>query len=240
MKEIIKNSIILCVITLVSGLLLGVVYEVTKEPREKQQEKAKQEAYFTVFENADSFEDYKYDEKAMEKYLKDCGYGNDIAVIDGIVVAKDSSGNDMGYVITITDKEGYGGDIKLSMGITNEGMVNGISFLTLTETAGVGMKAAENSFKKQFAEKPAQIFNYTGETTENENKVDAISGATVTSKAVVNGVNAGVLAYEFISGDSMDNSDSDNSDKNADNADKTESDISEDNLDETESDKEAK
>lgn len=199
MKEIIKNSLILCAITLISGLLLGVVYEVTKEPRAKQQEKAKQEAYFKVFKKADSFENVKFDAKEMKKYLKKGGYGSKVAFINEIVAAKDSSGNDLGYVVTVTDKEGYGGEIKLTIGITNDGIVNGISFLTLAETAGVGMKAGEPKFKNQFANKEAQIFDYTNNSAGLTNHIDAIGGATVTTKAVVNGVNAGVLAYEFIS-----------------------------------------
>lgn len=204
MKEIIKNSVILCLITLISGLLLGVVYEVTKEPRAKQQEKAKEEAYFTVFKEADSYKVVDFDKEEMEKYLKENGFSKDVAVIDEIVEvfkATDSSGIGLGYVITVTDKEGYGGEIKMTIGITGDGIVNGISFLTLTETAGVGMKAAEAKFKNQFAGKEAQIFEYTSNTEGLDNHIDAISGATVTTKAVTNGVNAGVLAYEFISGE---------------------------------------
>ena len=201
MKEIIKNSVILCVITLVSGLLLGVVYEVTKEPRAKQQEKSKQEAYFKVFKKADSFETVEFDDKEMEEHLKNGGYGSNVAYINEIVSAKDSSGNDLGYVVTVTDKEGYGGEIKLTIGITNDGIVNGISFLTLAETAGVGMKVGEPDFKNQFVNKEAQIFDYTNNSAGLTNHIDAIGGATVTTKAVVNGVNAGVLAYEFISGE---------------------------------------
>lgn len=199
MKEIIKNSLVLCAITLISGLLLGVVYEVTKEPRAKQQEKAKQEAYFKVFKKADSFENVKFDAKEMKKYLKKGGYGSNVAFINEVVSAKDSSGNDLGYVVTVTDKEGYGGEIKLTIGITNDGIVNGISFLTLAETAGVGMKVDEPGFKKQFIDKEAQIFDYTNNSAGSSNHIDAIGGATVTTNAVVNGVNAGVLAYEFIS-----------------------------------------
>ena len=48
MKKIIKNALILTIITVVSGCLLGLVYEITKEPIAKAQEKAKQQAYKTV------------------------------------------------------------------------------------------------------------------------------------------------------------------------------------------------
>ncbi len=69
MKEIIKNSLILCIITLVSGVLLGAVYEGTKKPRAEQEEKTKQEAYKKVFEEADRFEELEYDETALKTYI---------------------------------------------------------------------------------------------------------------------------------------------------------------------------
>lgn len=201
MKEIIKNSLILCLITIVAGLLLGTVYEITKQPRKEQEQIAKTEAYFKVFKEADSYKEVEFDQKEMEKYLKENGYGTNLVEINEIVEvskATDSSGLPLGYVITVTDKEGYGGEIKFTLGITNDGIVNGISFLTLSETAGVGMKAADGKFKNQFKEKEAKLFEYDNVSGEDVNNIDAISGATITTKAVVNGVNAGILAYEFI------------------------------------------
>ena len=62
----------------------------------------------------------------------------------------------MGYVITVTSHEGYGGDIKLSVGILSDGTVKGIETLTITETAGLGMKAAEPEFKDQFKDKQVE------------------------------------------------------------------------------------
>ena len=56
MKEMMKNTGILLVITILSGLLLGIVYQVTKEPIAAQELKAKQEACKEVFADAESFE----------------------------------------------------------------------------------------------------------------------------------------------------------------------------------------
>lgn len=200
MKEILQNSLKLCMITLISGLLLGVVFEMTKEPREKQQEKSKQEAYAKVFAAAESFEELDYDKKAMEDYIAQNGYKSTVAYIDGVVAAKDKAGTVIGYVITVTDKEGYGGEIRFTIGIQNDGTINGISFLSISETAGVGMKAADKKFKSQFEGKKAVIFEYTKNGAVSDNQIDAISGATITTNAVTNGVNAGVLAYQFVSG----------------------------------------
>ena len=55
-------------------------------------------------------------------------------------------GSEAGYVITVTDKDGYGGDIQITVGIMSDGTVNGISFLSISETAGLGMRAKEPSF----------------------------------------------------------------------------------------------
>lgn len=201
MKEILLNSLKLCIITLISGLLLGVVYEVTKEPRAEQEEKSKQEAYAKVFAAAASFEELDYDEKAMEDFIAENGYKPTVAYIDGIVSAKDDDGNVIGYVITVTDKEGYGGEIQFTLGIQNDGTINGLSFLTLSETAGVGMKAADNKFKSQFEGRKADSFEYTKNGASADNQIDAISGATITTNAVTNGVNVSILAYKFVSSD---------------------------------------
>lgn len=201
MKEIIRNSLILCLITLVSGILLGAVYEVTKEPRAKQEEKTKQEAYKKVFEEANHFEELEYDETALKAYLKENGYSDSVADIEEVVVAEDSSGAEIGYVITVTDKEGYGGAITFTLGIQNDGTINGISFLTLEETAGVGMKADTSGFKSQFQGKNVDSFRYVKNGKQAENEIDAIGGATVTTNAVTNGVNAGILCYKFLSGE---------------------------------------
>lgn len=198
MKEIIVNSIKLCVITLIAGVLLGFVYEVTKEPREKQEEKSKKEAYAKVFDGATEFEDVDYDESTLSQYIIDNGYKKSVAYINGIVYAKDTDGNILGYVITVTDKEGYGGEVKFTLGIQNDGTLTGISFLTLAETAGVGMKADESKFKNQFKGMQADTIEYTKAGKTEDNQIDAISGATVTTNAVTNGVNCGILAYQYL------------------------------------------
>lgn len=202
MKEILSNSIKLCLITLISGLLLGMVYEITKTPRADQEEKTKQEAYKKVFKNADSFDDFDYEEKDLKKYLKDhdCSSG---AEINDIVTAKDKSGNEIGYVVTVTDKEGYGGDIKFTFGIQKDGTINGISFLSISETAGVGMKAKESKFKKQFEGRNVEKITYTKTGAKDDTQIDAISGATITTNAVTNGVNAGIMTYKFITESSV-------------------------------------
>ncbi len=191
-NALIKNTFILTMITLVSGLLLGVVYEITKEPIAVAQETAKQAAYKDVFADADGFDVFDaFDESEAESLLTDKGLADN--TIDGVVIAMVGD-EAVGYVLTITSHAGYAGDISFTLGVTNDGKVNGISILSIGETPGLGMNATQDTFKGQFTDKHVSEFTVTKTGSTNESEIDAISGATITSKAVANGVNAG-LAY---------------------------------------------
>ncbi len=196
MKGMIKDALILFAITLIAGLMLGVVNDITKEPIAQQEQKAKNEACQNVFAEADSFEAQELADSAqIEQVLTDAGISG--ADIDELMAAKDASGALLGYVITVTDHEGYGGDIQFSMGITNEGTLNGISLLSISETAGLGMRAGE-VLVPQFADKNVSKFTYTKTGATADYEIDAISGATITTNAVVNGVNAGLAYFDKI------------------------------------------
>lgn len=203
MNKILKNTFILTAITLVAGLLLGIVYEVTKEPIAVAQENAKQEAYQTVLADAATFEEYTdFDENAATTALKEAGYESDD--ITEVAVAKDESGKDMGYVITVTSHEGYGGDIEISVGILHDGTVKGIEMLSISETAGLGMKASEDTFKDQFKDKQVEKFSYTKSGEKGDDKIDALSGATITTNAVTNAVDSALIYFQNVLGGSVD------------------------------------
>ncbi len=188
-SESIKNTISLMLITLIAGLLLGAVYEITKEPIRKENQKAKEEAYKAVFADADAFEDVKINEDKVAKALDEKGLD---ATINEAMKVLDKSGQQIGYVLTVTDHEGYGGDIQFAMGVQSDGTLNGISFLSISETAGLGMKAKEDAFRKQFEGKKTDQIVYTKNGAKADNEIDALSGATITTNAVTNGVNAGL------------------------------------------------
>ena len=191
LKSMLKDAKILLAITLVAGLVLGVVYQVTKEPIAQQEAKAKQKACQEVFSDAASFEAPEgFSEEAAYQVISEQYPNQDI---NEVVKAVDASGQTLGYVITVTTHEGYGGDIRFSVGIRNDGTVNGISILSIAETPGLGMNA-EKVLKPQFAGKTVEKFEYTKTGATAVNQVDAISGATITTNAIVNGVNAG-LSY---------------------------------------------
>ena len=111
---------------------------------------------------------------------------------DAAQEALDADGNVIGYLINATSNDGYNGTVQISIGITNEGTVTGIGFLTLAETPGLGMKADEPEFKGQFTGKTADIFEVTKTAPSADNQIQAISGATFTSNAVTGAANAAV------------------------------------------------
>ena len=198
-NRIIKDTIAITVITLVSGLLLGVVNDITAGPIAKQQAAAKEAAYKEVFADADTFETVSSGEDAdLEAYLDENGFkGQDI---NEVMLAKDSSGAEIGYAFTITTKEGYGGDIQFAMGIQDDGTLNGISILSIGETAGLGMRATTDEFKNQFKDRNVEKFTYTKTGATQDDEIDALSGATITTNAMTNGVNAGLCAFRYEKG----------------------------------------
>ncbi len=193
-KSMIKDALILFAITLVAGLLLGFVYDVTKEPIAQQKAKAKAEACKNVFAAAETFEPMLSEEGPTAYFM--AGKNSNVD-IDEVMQALDSSGQLMGYVITVTDHEGYGGDIQFSMGVTLDGTLNGIALLSISETAGLGMKAGD-VLVPQFANKKVESFTYTKSGSTKDSEIDTISGATITTNAIVNGVNSGLLFFNSV------------------------------------------
>lgn len=186
-----KDALILFAITLVAGACLGGVYEATKEPIAAANLAAKEEAYRTVLPDAASFEadDMTDVMVSANAEVSGLGYGN--VTVDEAAVALDGSGTPMGYVVTTTSKDGYGGAITVSVGVLADGTVNGIAFLTLAETAGLGMNA-DTDWKNQYAGKNVDAFSVTKNSASAENEINAISGATITSNAVTGAVNTAV------------------------------------------------
>ena len=152
MSKIIRNTLILTIITVVAGLGLGLVYEVTKEPIARTEEQAKKEAWQTVFSDVSlgEFKPVDVDQDAADKTVSDLDIK---ATVDEVCEAADE-----GYVVTVTDKEGYGGDIKITVGVTKDGTVSGVSILSISETAGLGMRATEAKFQEQYVGKNTDKF----------------------------------------------------------------------------------
>lgn len=196
MKSMFKDAAILFAITLIAGLILGTVYQVTKEPIALAEEKAAKEAYAEVFPDASDFS------LLMETMPEDTQWKNawaeagfEMVEVDNVLEALNQDAACLGYVLTVTSHEGYGGDITFTMGVRADGTLNGISILNISETAGLGMKA-EEVLKPQFANKNFPSFTYTKSGATSDNQIDAISGATITTNAVTTAVNGGLYYFQ--------------------------------------------
>ena len=114
------------------------------------------------------------------------------------VVAGIKNNKIVGFVVTVVAGDGYGGDIKFSVGVKADGTYSGTSILSISETAGLGMRAkTDPTFLGQLEGKNVSKFNVVKDGTGSsaDDKIDAIGGSTVTSKAVIKGVNAALTVY---------------------------------------------
>lgn len=195
MKSMIKDTLILLLITVISGGVLGLVFQVTKEPIRIAQEKKTQEAYREAFPEAVSFEeDGEFSDSEAEKIIKD-SYPN--CIIETSMYAFDADMNVLGYVLKVLSTDGYSGNISFLVGLKLDGTINAVSLLEIKESAGLGMNA-EAVLIPQYEGKPIAVFEVTKAGATKENEVDAISGATITTDAINNGVNAAISYFNVM------------------------------------------
>ncbi|MCH5272628.1 MAG: FMN-binding protein [Lachnospiraceae bacterium] len=201
--SVVKDTLALVLITLAAAVLLGFVREVTAEPIAKREEQDKQNAYLAVFETASSVTESKDVPElaaalALSAQVLTEEY-NKAVTVDEVCLAKDEAGNTVGYIITVTDKKGYGGAVQMVFGYSLDGVVTGIEFLVLNETAGFGLEAEKNpEWRKQFIGVAADSFTVTKTGAGADGEIDALSGATRTSNAVTQGINGGLLFAKYL------------------------------------------
>ena len=191
-QRIPKPVIALTVIALVAGFALSGVYTVTKDTIDEQKASAKEDSFRAVLPEAERFEPWAQEELAA---LGKGTYGTDFGrvYINDAAVGLDAAGNVVGYVADVTSSEGYSGNITLTVGVDEDGLLQQIAFTELRETPGKGMLAEEPAFLGQFGGREVRALTLlTGGGADEPDEIDAISGSTVTSKAVVNAVNAGL------------------------------------------------
>ncbi len=206
MNALIKDCIKLVTITVIAGAALGAVYGITKAPIAAQEEKAQMEAYTAVFPEAADFTEVEgFSQEAAAEVLasgENPIAGHDDDEITSVVEAVDASGESLGYIFNVTTAEGYGGDISLTVGIQADGTVNGYSILSIKETAGLGMNAQNEEWASQFADKNVDAFTVVkdGSGANDDAKIDAISGATITSEAVAGAMNSCIIYFHTLEG----------------------------------------
>lgn len=159
----------LAVITLIAGLVLGATYMLTKDPIAAQESRKAEMARAAVMPEADAFR------------LLDAA-GDD--AVDWVYEAL-RDGARVGYVAQGTGR-GFGGEIEVIVGLRADGEITGISVggANFSETAGLGAKAKEAAFTGGFFGKRAPLTVVKAGEARSESTVDAITSATITSKAV--------------------------------------------------------
>lgn len=183
MKEniipILKTAAILLVIGFTCTLLLALCNCLTEETIASLTEKAEKAAMTETLPAAKKFEAKTY--------------SGDDETVTAVYEGK-SEGKTVGYCIK-TEPTGYGGAISMMVGVDASGTVTGVKIVSMSETPGLGAKAKEKTFTDGYAGKKAGIkVIKSGNPTDNE--ISAISGATITSKAVTSGVNSAVAVAE--------------------------------------------
>ena len=199
MKQILKSTLVLVLITLIAGLSLATVYEVTKDPIAAAEKKARDDAYRMAMPNAKGFIAIGKHEESM--YPIEAGKG--VRINACLTATADQSETDVstgteyrvvGFVVNVTSSNGYGGDITLAVGVLRDGSIQGISVIAQSETAGLGAVCADKKFTDQFVGINNWIeYVKTGKTEANQ--IHAISGATITTSAVTEAVN---VARNFV------------------------------------------
>ena len=156
---------VLTLIALVAALLLGVTYEMTKDPIAEQEVQKAVATRQELIPDAASFEELEAAEALKSLY-----------------VGNDENGEAIGYIATL-DVTGFGGPVEIIVGMDTEGVISGIRVggTEFSETPGLGAKAKEPAFTDQFEGLSAPLSLGNG--------LDAITAATITSNAVVRGVN---------------------------------------------------
>lgn len=198
-STLVHDTICLFVITLVAGILLGGVYYITKGIIDQRNEDAKIEAYGAVYKDAEFTADDDVNKK-LAAFQKDLAAGkvktasnqdlSDVEIQEVMVADKG------GYVVTCTGK-GYGGAVKLALGIDDAGKIIGIQITDCTnETPGLGQNASSADWNTQYvgmtAEQDVNVVKDGTGSTEG-GTINAISGATITSSAVTRAVDGTLL-----------------------------------------------
>ena len=178
-KEIIGGIIVLFLITSLSGFLLAQVYKVTS-PKIEEQKKLEQERL-----NKEIFpEGVKFELSFYPSPLK--GEGKGEGEKRSFFIVYDKNNNEIGKIFD-TKSLGYGGDIFIRVGFDNNWKIKGIKILQHNETPGLGAQIVTKEwFLKQFenlVEKDIYL-----KKDNPEGKIDGITGATISSRAVTEGV----------------------------------------------------
>lgn len=182
LKDILNPTISLFLVCLIVTLLLTCTNILTKTSIYNQKIKNDELSKKAVLPTAISFNEKSYLDKTYSVGIND----------DGTVA---------GYVFN-TQAKGYGGTIEVMTGIAADSKVSGVTIISHNETPGLGANIKNNSFTDQFCiSTPQDGFIIKKGNATQDNEINAITGATISSTAVNNAVNEALNLYEKIISD---------------------------------------
>ena len=158
--------IALMVITIVSGGVLGFIYGLTKPAIDKVEENKNIKAINEVLKTDVAIA------TTEAKVIEDLTYN----------LAYDANGNFIGAAVKTYSMNGFGGKIELMVGMLANGVINKVSVLSQAETPGLGANMVNDKFKGQFDGKDPK--NFILKVKKDGGDVDAITAATISSRAV--------------------------------------------------------
>lgn len=184
--EIVRLIVVLGLITLICALLLGVINQVTEPLIEQNEIDTRNAAMAEIIPEAE-FEDLNVVLSAEDAAAAGVSLpaGRTSAAINGVYKAT-KGGDDAGYCVQVQPK-GFGGVLTMIVGINADGSIAGAKVTGHAETPGLGAKAQSDAdWIGQYADQPAD-----GQlaVTKDGGTLNAITGATITSRAVTDGVN---------------------------------------------------
>ena len=196
-KTILKDTLKLVVITLVAALLLALVFQLTKDTIAQAKAAERLASYESVMSDATGFNAIDSD------YITDWNKNNPGAEIGEAYVALKGE-EVIGTVVSVTSHNGYGGDIVLTLGVDTSGVITGVKVTSMGETSGLGAHCTDEDWIAQFSGKQSGVIGYVKNGNPGDDEIDAITGATITTKAVLEAVNQGsafISSYNSLGGE---------------------------------------
>ncbi len=179
-KAILVPALALLIICLVATTLLAGTNMITAEKIAANAVEKENSSRMVVLPEGNSYSEVT----ALENGLTYCEGMNE-------------NGEVVGYVFT-SGAKGYGGTVGVMVGLDTNGTITGIEILTHSETPGLGANATGDGFKSRFAGKSGELV--VDKNSNDGQNIQAITAATITSKAVVSAVNAVIAEFETIKG----------------------------------------
>ncbi len=179
-KSVMVPTIVLTLICAISTLALGFTNDITKDKIAEQQKKVEQQAMSRIIAAVEYFsEQLEYNGEKYDYHI-----------------AKGEDGSILGYIFT-TEHHGYGGDVKVMVGIDTTDKVAAIEVIDASnETPGLGANVLNESFWEQFKGKEEGLS--ASKSGASGNEITAVTGATVSSRAVVGAVNTAFELYNSV------------------------------------------